>query len=66
MEMGEIPLQIMNLTVEPFHLLTCRSSPVKMLSEEHEQQLAQQQPQKKNPPDFADFSQTKLDVHQVC
>ena len=45
-----------------------------MLAEEHEQLAAataaaqaqqQQQPQKKNPADFADFSQTKLDVHQV-
>ena len=38
-----------------------------MLSEEHDQLAAAQaqQPQKKNPPAFADFSQTKLDVHQV-
>ena len=40
-----------------------RSSPVKMLAEEHEH--AVQLPQKKSPSDFADFSQTKLDVHQV-
>ena len=38
-----------------------RSSPVKMLAEEHEH-AAQQ---KKSPSDFADFSQTKLNVHQV-
>ena len=36
-----------------------------MLAEEHEQVgVQQQQPQKKSPSDFADFSQTKLNVHQ--
>ena len=35
-----------------------------MLAEEHEQVGVQQQPQKKSPSDFADFSQTKLNVHQ--
>ena len=35
-----------------------------MLAEEHEQVAVQQQPQKKSPSDFADFSQTKLNVHQ--
>ena len=43
---------------------TSRSSPVEMLAEEHEQVGVQQQPQKKSPSDFADFSQTKLNVHQ--